>query len=177
MRYLYLILVLLAFSMPGAAQVTLKAGNRAPAFAAESLDGNYYDLSAMRGRVVLITFWSTKCMICRSEIPKLNAFPAKYDEAKVAFLALTLESDEQITAYLKSNPFKFHILPNSFGVVLQYADRDKQGNIDMGFPSYFLIDEKGVVAYRGSGWDKTGEIASRIDQILAQAKPASSTAP
>lgn len=166
MRKLFLILLALACVIPSAAQTALKAGNAAPTFAASSLDGSYYDLNSMRGRVVVLTFWSTKCAICRSEIPKLNSFASRFDEKKVVFLAATMENQAKVEPYLKTNPFKFHILPDSFGVLLQYADRDKQGNIDMGFPSYFLIDQTGTVAYRSGGWDKTDELDSRITKLL-----------
>ena len=167
MRKLFLILLALACVIPSAAQTALKAGSAAPTFAASSLDGSYYDLNSMRGQVVVLTFWSTKCAICRSEIPKLNSFASRFDEKKVVFLAATMENQAKVEPYLKTNPFKFHILPDSFGVLLQYADRDKQGNIDMGFPSYFVIDQAGTLAYRGGGWDKTVELDSRISKLLA----------
>ncbi len=166
MRKLNLILLALAFVIPASAQTALKAGNAAPTFAASSVDGSYYDLSSMRGRVVVLTFWSTKCAICRSEIPKLNGFTSRFDEKKVVFLAVTMENQEKVQTYLKSNKFNFHVLPDSFGLLLQYADRDKQGNIDMGFPSYFVIDQAGTLAYRGGGWDKTEELDTRISKLL-----------
>lgn len=167
MQKLSLLILALAFVIPSAAQTALKAGNAAPAFAGSSIDGSYYELASMRGRVVVLTFWSTKCVICRSEIPKLNSFASRYDEKKVVFLAATVENQEKVESYLRNNPFKFHVLPDSFGVILQYADRDKQGNIDMGFPSYFLIDQAGLVAYRADGWDKTNELDSRISKLIA----------
>jgi peroxiredoxin len=167
MRTLLFAFLVLVFVLPAAAQRSLRVGSPAPEFASPSMDGSYYDLDSMHGRVIVLTFWSTKCEICRNEIPKLNDLPARYDDDKVAFLALTLENEERVASYLKSRPFKFHIITDSFGVVLKYADRDKQGNIDMGFPAYFLIDQTGNVAYRSSGWDKTEEIAARIDKMLA----------
>jgi peroxiredoxin len=167
MRFLSIIILATAFAIPTLAQTALKPGNSAPTFTAESLDGSYFDLSSMRGTVVVMTFWSTKCEICRSEIPKLNNFTSRYDESKVVFLALTNENEDRVGAFLKGNPFKFHVLPNSFGVVLQYADRDKQGNIDFAYPSYFLIDQTGNIAYRSYGWDKTGELESRISKLIA----------
>lgn len=167
MRKLFLILLALASVLPSTAQTALKVGNAAPTFTASSLDGTYFDLAAMRGRIVVLTFWSTKCAICHSEIPKLNTFASRFDEKKVVFLAATMENQSKVEPYLKTNPFKFNILPDSFGVLLQYADRDKQGNIDMGFPSYFVIDQSGTVAFRSGGWDKTDELDLRITKLLA----------
>ena len=156
------LLALSAFS-----QTSLKAGDVAPIFTSASLDGNYFDLEQKRESVVVLTFWSTKCEICRSEIPRLNQFTSRYDGKKVVFLALTTESEGRVAPFLRSNPFKFTILPNSFGVVVQYADRSKGGNLDMGFPAFYIIDQGGKVAYRTSGYDKIGPLAAAIDQLLA----------
>jgi peroxiredoxin len=148
------------------AQSSLRPGNPAPAFSATDLSGKQHDLFEMRGSVVVVTFWSTRCQICHREIPKLNNFVTRYADKPVVFLALSTESDDKIKAYLKSYPTNLLVLPNSFGVVLQYADRDKNGNIDMGFPSYFVIDTAGKIAYRSYGWDKTKELENKIAQLI-----------
>ena len=156
------LLALSAFS-----QTSLKAGDDAPIFTSASLEGNYFDLEQKRGSVVVLTFWSTKCEICRSEIPRLNQFTSQYDGKNVVFLALTTENEDRIAPFLRSNPFKFTILPNSFGVILQYADRSKGGNLDMGFPAFYVIDQGGKLAYRASGYDKTAPLAAAIDRLIA----------
>lgn len=166
MRLLSIIFLMLVVSIGALAQNSVKVGNAAPQFAAPATDGSYYDLASLRGRVVVLTFWSTKCEICRSEIPKLNGFISKFDESQVVFLAPTLENDQRLEPFLRSNPFKAHVLANSFGVLLQYADRDREGNLDMGFPAYFVIDQKGDLAYRSSGWDRTNELYSKITRLV-----------
>src|SRR5450631_2081259 len=103
MRSTIIILLLLVLSTAVFAQTSLKTGNAAPVFAAPSLDGNFYDLAAMHGKVVIVTFWSTKCEICRNEIPKLNSLMTKYDERKVVFLALSMDNEAILTGYLRSN--------------------------------------------------------------------------
>ncbi len=167
MRYLSIIFLILVISIGALAQNAIRVGNAAPQFAAPATDGSYYDLASMRGRVVVLTFWSTKCAICRSEIPKLNGFISKFDESAVVFLAPTLETDAKLEGFLRANPFNAHILPNSFGLLLQYADRDREGNLDMGFPAYFVIDQKGNLAYRSSGWDRTNELYSKITRLVS----------
>jgi peroxiredoxin len=173
MRSLF-ILLLLIFTLGGVAsgQRSLSAGTTAPVFAVTGLDGQTYDLSQFRGKVVLVTFWSTKCNICHAEIPKLNRLAERYDGQDVVFLGLTMENETKVSMYLKNSPFAFTILPNSFGVVLQYADRDRSGNINMGFPAYFLIDRNGNIRSRTSGWDKTPNLDSQISGLLAAANDA-----
>lgn len=167
MRFVSILAFILITSTGILAQNMIKVGSPAPLFSAESIDGSQVDMEALRGKVVIITFWSTRCEICRNEIPRLNEFKSRYEGRDVAFLALTMENSDRVQPFLKSNPFKFQVVPNSFEMVLKYADRDRQGVIDMGFPSYFLVDASGNVAYRSSGWDKISEMDQRIDKLLA----------
>jgi len=171
MRLLAIVCLCLALAVSASAQQGLASGSPAPAFSITGLDGQIYDLAQLRGKVVLITFWSTRCAICHSEIPKLNKLAERYKGQDVAFLGFTMDNPTKVDNYLKNTPFNFTILPNSFGVVLQYADRDRAGNINMGFPAYFLLDQDGNVQLKSSGWDKTTDLDSRISRLLASGKP------
>lgn len=166
MRIVKLLFILTFAATLTFAQQSLKPGAAAPDFNAESLDGKVYNLSQLQGKVVVLTFWSTKCEICHSELPKLNEVAKRYQDKDVVFLALTMENQSKVEPYLKKNPFNFNILPNSFGVVLKYADLDRSGNINMGFPSYFLIDRRGSIALKSDGWDKTARLDAQISQLL-----------
>ncbi|MGD9560662.1 MAG: TlpA family protein disulfide reductase [Pyrinomonadaceae bacterium] len=167
MRFIKLILILTLSAAAALAQQNLQPGAPAPDFNAESIDGKSYNLSQLQGKVVVLTFWSTKCQICHSEMPKLNDIAKRYMDRDVVFLAATMENQARIEPYLRKNPFSFNVLPNSFGVILKYADMDRSGNINIGFPAYFLIDQHGRVALKSSGWDKTARLESQISQLLS----------
>lgn len=153
--------------VPTPAQQSLRSGSAAPSFTGTGMSGEPVDLATFKGRVVLLTFWSTRCAICHHELPKLNELADKYQRGPVTFLALSMENEEKIRGYLQKNAFRFQIVPNSFGMVLQYADRDKSGNLDMGFPAYFVIDAQGIIRHRGSGYGRTAELDRNISKILA----------
>lgn len=135
-------------------------------FTAASMSGDDVELESLKGKVVVLTFWSTKCQICHVEIPKLNRLAAQYKGRNVVFLAPTMETPLKVEAYTKNNPFDFEILPNSFGLVLKYADKDSKGNINMGFPAYFIINQQGEIEHKAMGWDKIDSLNSRIGQLL-----------
>ena len=156
----------LVLAASASSQTSLKVGTAAPAFTGTSLDGTSFDLSEMRGSVVVMTFWSTKCEICHVEFPKLNRVIKSFDGKKVVFLSFTMENDAKVEAFLRTNHLDTQVLPNSFGTLLQYADRDKNGNLDMGFPSYFVINDAGLVEYRSSGYDKTESLNSTLSRLL-----------
>jgi peroxiredoxin len=165
-KILFFFLTVLFFAATLSAQQLISAGSHAPQFSLAGLDGRSYDLSKLRGKVVLVTFWSTRCNICHSEIPQMNRLAARYKNQNVVFLGLTMDNDRKVTSYLRNNDFDFTIVPNSFGVVLQYADRDRSGNINMGFPAHFLVDQNGVVRLKTSGWDKTPAVDFQIGRLL-----------
>jgi len=167
MRLLSTLFLSLVLAISAFGQQNLSIGSAAPDFAAEGLDGKTYNLSDLQGKVVLITFWSTRCAICHSEIPKLNQVVENYRDKDVVFLAVTMDNQIKVEPYIRKTPFNFNILPNSFGVFLKYADKDAGGNINMGFPAHFLIDRRGAIKLRTDGWDKASNIDSQISRVLA----------
>lgn len=157
-----LILALTAFGQQ-------KVGTMAESFNGTSLEGKDIYLDELRGKVVVMTFWSTKCAICHEEIPKLNKLTDKYSGKDVVFMGLTMENETKVTLYLQKKPFKFTIVPNSLGVILKYAERDNNGNPNMAFPAYFIINQTGELIYKSNGWDKSGKIDSEVNRLLNSA--------
>ncbi|MEP6900706.1 MAG: TlpA disulfide reductase family protein [Actinomycetota bacterium] len=147
-----------------------KSKQLAENFSAATMAGQTVELESLKGKVVLITFWSTKCPICDSEIPKLNQIANSYKGKDVVFLGLTTDNPTKVESFLKMKPFNFDIIPSSFGVLLKYADRDRTGNINMGYPAYFLINQAGEIEMKDSGWDKTEKLDSQINRLLTSGK-------
>lgn len=167
MRVFTAIFLFLVFALSVSGQQKLGVGNAAPDFVAEGLDGSLVSLSRHQGKVVVLTFWSSRCVICHEELPKLNRMVERYRGRNVVFIALTMENQSTLESYLQKYPFHFNIVPDSFGIVLKYADMDAAGRIDMGFPSYFLINKEGRIEHRAAGWDKITHLESRIARLLS----------
>lgn len=155
---------MLAFSIASFGQQSV--GASAQNFNQTNLRGESIELAGLKGKVVILTFWSTKCQICVSEMPKLNKLVDKYNGASVEFLGITMNNQQMVEGFLKKKTFKFNILPNGFGVVLQYAPRDRNGRLNMGFPAHFIVDQSGRVVLLTSGFDRTDKLDSTIAQLL-----------
>lgn len=166
MKYFSIALLTLVLSAAAFGQTALRVGSPAPDFSGTDINGNNVALSGLRGNVVVVTFWTTRCPICHEEFPKLNRVIQSFNGKNVVFLSLTTDNEDRVDAYLKKNPLVSTIIPNSFGVVLQYADRDREGNIDMGYPAFFVINPEGNIQYRSSGYDKTPGLSSTLTRLL-----------
>ena len=162
MKNLALLLLILVCSFSVFGQQN--AGSAAHNFTQVSLTGENVELGQLKGKVVVMAFWSTRCMICSSEIPKLNKIVDKYAGKNVVFLAPTMNNEQMINKYLKKKSFKFNILPNSLGVILKYADRDSQDRLLMGYPAYFVVDKNGKVVLKENGYSKT----KKLDSVIAK---------
>jgi len=66
-------------------------GGPAPRLVVETLDGVHFDLSALRGKVVLVNLWATWCPPCREELPTLDEFYTRYHSEGVELLGLSAD--------------------------------------------------------------------------------------
>lgn len=66
-----------------------QVGRPAPDFTLPQLDGPAVRLSNLRGRVVVLNFWTTWCPPCREETPALQAFYERYGD-RVAYYGINV---------------------------------------------------------------------------------------
>jgi len=168
MRLVNTLILTFVLAVSALAQQNLQVGQAAPDFAATTIDGRPVNLKDLHGKVVVLTFWSTRCAICHSEFPKLNQVVQRYAGKDVVFLAPTMENAAKVQPYLQKNQVSPTVLTNGFGLVMKYADLSKDGAIKMGFPAYYVIDKNGQINHRAEGWDKTQHLDSRISKLLAE---------
>jgi len=72
----------------------VSVGDDAPAFVATTLDGKKFDLSALKGKVVVIHFWATWCKDCHFEMPALEAvWRSRHNEGLEA-LAVSVDAPD-----------------------------------------------------------------------------------
>ena len=71
------------------------AGN--PSFKLQGLDGKVYDLTELRGNVVLVSFGATWCAPCTTELRALEQILAEYRNKPVRFFWVSIEREEEVS--------------------------------------------------------------------------------
>lgn len=95
-------------------------GALAPDFVVSDLEGTPIQLSAYRGKRILLNFWATWCPPCRLEMPALQeAYTAHAGDDFVILAINYLETSEDVKAFLQSNGFSFPVGIDSSGDVFR----------------------------------------------------------
>jgi peroxiredoxin len=125
-------------------------GSPVPDFSVTSIDGKTFDTQAMRGKVVVLNLWFVNCPFCVQEIAILNPIVTQFPDA--VFIGMAVNTKPQLDAFLKTNPFKYNIIPNAGQLMLfKFGDVDSKGNFDLKFPQHIVIDRTGNVVLQMQG--------------------------
>ena len=119
--------------------------NSAPQFAEGLwLNSKPLMLSELRGKVVVIDFWTFDCINCRHVLPTLNEWFQKYGEKDVVFIGVhTPETSEEenfkaLQKFVLDSKIRYAILTdNDYTTWNRYKVQF--------WPSTFLIDKKGMI--------------------------------
>jgi thiol-disulfide isomerase/thioredoxin len=119
---------------------------QAPDFTLPALSGDTIRLTAFQGKVVLLNFWATWCIPCRTEMPTLEALHQRYKDAGLAVLTVNMDtlSTASVEAFVQEVAVTFPIgLDPSWSTARVYGV--------LGLPTTYLIDRKGNVVVREVG--------------------------
>jgi thiol-disulfide isomerase/thioredoxin len=132
--------------------VLARPGAPAPQIALPLVGGGMSNLSADRGKVVLVNFWATWCEPCKAEMPGLQQLANEMQGQPFRLYSVDLQEEApQIQAF-----------EQQYGLNL-YAVMDQDGNSVRAYgvralPSTFLIDQRGVLSQQRLGPLATGGV-------------------
>lgn len=125
-------------------KIAPQQGYSAPDFELEELTREKVKLSSLRGKTVVINFWSMGCRYCLEEMPGFDAFNRSKPE-DVIMLMINLDKDRsRLAAYIQNQGYSFKVLKDEVGdTARSYLIR--------GIPTTFIIGKDGVVMHRVEG--------------------------
>ncbi len=114
-------------------------GSVAPALKARSVAGKIVDLSALRGQVIVLNFWSVGCGPCVAEMPVLNQLVKYYAGKQVSFISLASENTAALKKFFTTHSFLYTTIPD--------ADRFRTDifKLEGISPYHIIIDKAGKI--------------------------------
>jgi len=159
----------LLYTLTAALLVASTAGALSPGDAPPAIDipdqaGKKVDLSALKGKVVLIDFWASWCGPCKQEMPVLEELHKKYAKDGLVIVGVNIDNNaKKMNNFLKGTPATFRIVHDrKLDIASKYEPET--------MPSSYFIGRDGKIRYVHEGFKKrdAGEIEERVKKLLAE---------
>lgn len=143
-------------------------GMAAPDIASATwLNGPPLRLSDLRGRVVMVEFWTFGCYNCRNVEPYVKAWHEQFADKGLTIIGVhapefAYEHDvEKVKRYMAEHGIRYPVpIDNDFTIWNRYGNRY--------WPAMYVIDKRGVIRAIRIGEGGYTETERLIQQLLAE---------
>jgi thiol-disulfide isomerase/thioredoxin len=125
------------------------------------LDGGQLRLSELRGRVVVLNFWATWCIPCRSEIPALSSMQNAMGGEGLTIVGVSYDDTKDLIEEFQKD------LKQDYTVVL--GGKDVGGQLPASpLPTTYIIDRQGLIREKFIGERSQAAFESVIKPLLLE---------
>ena len=157
-----------ALALAGAAAASAEEPRPAPQLRGERwLNSAPLELAALRGKVVLVEFWTFACSNCQNVEPYVKAWHAKYQGEGLSVIGVHCPEFERerelsnLRAYLVEHAISYPVLvDNGFRTWRAYGNRY--------WPALYLLDKRGRIRHVSIGEGRYDETEAKIRELLAE---------
>jgi cytochrome c-type biogenesis protein len=143
---------------PGAAGQNFQA---APDVQFTRLDGSAMRLKELKGRVVILNFWATWCIPCRSEIPSLSAMQKDFEARGLSVIGVSYDDTADLVQRFQKD------IPQSYQIVL--GGREVGAQLPASpLPTTYIIDREGRIRDKLIGERTRAAFESIIKPLLEE---------
>lgn len=118
---------------------------------------------SLRGKVVVVNFWSMSCGYCLQEMPQLAETHDKYQGKGLALIAVAMSQDSptEVADYAKTRALPFTVAFDAKGELAKSF-----GDVHL-TPTTFVIDKEGNIIKRYLGVPDFEELHHLLERALA----------
>ena len=123
------------------------------------LQGNKHHLAELKGKHILIDFWSSGCGPCIMAIPEMGELASTYKD-KLNIVSISTDNKNVWERASKEHPMTWNNWNDMKGNAGIYAQYDQGG-----IPNYTLISPEGIILEQWMGYGE-GSLKKRIGEYL-----------
>ena len=119
---------------------------KVPEFKVVTLNGDTLELSKLKGKIIILSFWFIECHPCIAEIPDINKLVEIYKNKDVVIISMARDTkDELIKTFVPKHKLNSIIGTDCSKIAYDYCVS--------GWPATYIINKKGklVKAFSGNG--------------------------
>jgi len=154
------IMYLSLFSKNSTVPVSPLVGKVAPDFILKTFNNESIDFNKLKGKAVVLNFWSSWCVPCKDETKAINRAYLRYLNRDIVFIGVNIWDDDQ-------NAIKF--LKTYIPDYKNGYDPKKEIQVNygiQGIPETFFINKKGIITNRYQGELNDNIINYFAEQVL-----------
>ncbi|HEY5997088.1 MAG TPA: TlpA disulfide reductase family protein [Candidatus Deferrimicrobiaceae bacterium] len=163
-------LAILLFALPanaffGGGGGGMKEGDVAPAFSAQTIEGQPLNYAQLKGKkVVVLDFWSIYCASCVEEIPRLVEIYNEFKDKGLLMVGVNLDSfgTQRVVKFMNGMPTKIN-----FPVIIDKDRKVATSFNAMVLPTTLVIGADGKIKFYHVGY-KAGD-EKHIRTVIADA--------
>ncbi|KXJ56655.1 MAG: thiol-disulfide isomerase/thioredoxin [Neptuniibacter pectenicola] len=153
----YRSLLVLMLSLTPAAYADTSSTSELYRLELQNTDNEAVDLSAYKGKILLLNFWATWCPPCVKEMPSMQRLRNHFSEQPFEIIAINIgESSTAVSSFLLELDTEL-----TFPILLDEEGKSYQVFGIRGLPMTLLLDKQGELLSRtlgGKDWDSAASI-------------------
>lgn len=127
-------------------------------------------LADLRGKVVLLEFWTFGCYNCKNTLPYVKEAYATYKDKGVEFIGVhfpefAYERDvNNVRAFVKQEGIQYPVAIDNDGIAWNAYQMHA-------WPAFIIIDKRGHMRFRQIGEGRYDRISAALDALIAEPAP------
>lgn len=162
-----LVVVIVAAGLILAVALAYRFSNQLPLAPTESftlIDGSQVSLADLRGKPVLVSFWSTTCNTCVAKTPEMNAFYNEMHPLGFEMIAVAMPYDPptRVVEFAEKLEMPYPVALDHEAKLVRVF-----GNVQV-TPTNILVTADGHIAWRKHGELDTKRLRGTIEHMLKE---------
>ena len=141
----------------------VKLGDNPPGISGNDIHGEYVSLSKLKGKVVVIYFWSNSC--CGGSVKQLSPLYNQFQHDGLEIIAINeFDSVKDVASFAKSNAMMFTMMTDEHSLLFKQYQA-------FGFPTIFILDRNGILREKILGDIQTAKLEKLVTVYLGDKTP------